>query len=94
MKNIGVFVPKNFQFLEVKLSIYLKCFRNVYKIQVMVIYGHAILVTVTSECPVKRVICKTWTGILANSADPDQMLQNAASDQGLHCLLKLQEVKG
>ena len=22
----------------------------------------------------------------ANSADPDQMLQNAASDQGLHCL--------
>ena len=30
---------------------------------------------------------------LANSADPDQMLQNA-SDQGLHCLLKLQEVKG
>ena len=30
--------------------------------------------------------------ILANSADPDQMPQNAASDQGLHCLLKLQEV--
>ena len=23
MKNIGVFVPKNFQFLEVKFSIYL-----------------------------------------------------------------------
>ena len=23
---------------------------------------------------------------LENSADPDQMLQNAASDQGLHCL--------
>ena len=22
----------------------------------------------------------------ANSVDPDQMLQNAASDQGLHCL--------
>ena len=31
---------------------------------------------------------------LANSADPDQMPQDAASDQGLHCLLKLQEVKG
>ena len=25
-------------------------------------------------------------GTLANSIDPDQMLQNAASDQGLHCL--------
>ena len=30
----------------------------------------------------------------ANSADPDQMPQNSASDQGLQCLLKLQEVKG
>ena len=27
---------------------------------------------------------------MANSADPDQTPQNAASDQGLHCLLKLQ----
>ena len=25
-------------------------------------------------------------GTLANSVDPDQTLQNAASDQGLHCL--------
>ena len=31
---------------------------------------------------------------LANSADPDQMPQNVASDQGQHCLLKLQELKG
>ena len=31
-----------------------------------------------------------WTsGALVNSADPNQ---KAASDQGLHCLLKLQEV--
>ena len=30
---------------------------------------------------------QTW----ANSADPDQMPQYAASDQGLHCLLKLLE---
>ena len=37
-----------------------------------------------------RVICKTWTGTLANSADPDQMLQNVISDQGLHHLLKVQ----
>ena len=46
----------------------------------------------------KEGICKTWTGLnagtLANSADPDQMPQNVASDQGPHCLLKLQEVKG
>ena len=60
----------------------------------MVIYSHAILVTVMSECHVKRVICKTWTGTLANSADADQMPQNAACDQCLHCLLKLQEAKG
>ena len=62
------------------------------KIQVMVIYICAILGTVASGCSVKMVICETWTGTLANSADPDQMPQNAASDQGLHCLLKLQEV--
>ena len=51
------------------------------------------LFAVTSECRVKRVIWKTWTETFANSADPDQTLQNAASDQGLHCLLKLWEVK-
>ena len=34
---------------------------------------------------VKRVIYKTWSGTLTNSADTDQMPQNA--------LLKLQEVK-
>ena len=30
-------------------------------------------------------------GTLANSVDPDQALQNAASDQDLHGLLKIQE---
>ena len=67
-----------------------------YKIQVAVIYTCALLVTVTSVCRKNRVICKTGTGTFgtfANSADPDQMPQNAASDQGLHCLLELQEVK-
>ena len=29
-----------------------------------------------------------------NGAKQDKMLQNAAPDQGLNCLLKLQEVKG
>ena len=60
----------------------------------MVIYSHTILVAVMSGCHIKRVICKTWTGTLANSADPDQ---NAASDQDLHCLyclINLHEVKG
>ena len=37
---------------------------------------------------------KTWirlnAGTLENSADPDQTLQNAASDQGQHCLHKKQ----
>ena len=28
----------------------------------------------------------------ANSVDPDQMPQNAASDQGLHCLPHFQQV--
>ena len=63
------------------------------EIQVTVLYSHAILV-ITSECSVKKFMCKTWTRTLANSADPDQMPQNAASNQGLHFLLKLQEVKG
>ena len=36
----------------------------------------------------------TWTGRLANNADPNQMPQNVASDLGLHCLLKLQEIMG
>ena len=43
--------------------------------------------------PCKEGICKTWTGTLSNSEEPDQTPQNAASDQGLHCLLKLQENK-
>ena len=47
----------------------------------MVIYIRAILVAVRSECRVKRVICKTWTGTLANSADSDQTPQNTGSDQ-------------
>ena len=65
---------------------------GLYKMWVTGIYSHSIRVPVTSECHVQRVIFKTWTGTLANSADPDQMPQNAASDHGLHCLLTLQEV--
>ena len=57
------------------------------------IYSHSSLVAVTSEFSGKRVICKTWTGTLANSANSDQTPQNVVSDQGLHFLLNLQEVK-
>ena len=67
---------------------------HLYRIQVMVIYSCAVLVAVMLECRVKWVIYQTWTGTLANNADPDQMLQNVASDQGLHCLLRSQKVKG
>ena len=59
---------------------------RLYEIQVTVIYSHAILVAVTSECRVKRVICKNWTGTLANRTDPDQTPQNAASNQRLVCV--------
>ena len=66
-------------------------------IQVTVIYSRSSLVAVTSECCVKRVICKTWTdfstGTLENKTDQDQTPRITASDQGLHCLLKSQEVK-
>ena len=65
---------------------------------VTIIYSRAIIIAVRSDCCVKGVICKTRTGcsvgILANTAAQDQTPQNAASDQGLHCLLKLQEVRG
>ena len=67
---------------------------SLYEIQVRVIYSRTIFATVMSECCVKRVISKTLTGTPENSADPEQMPQNVASEQGLHCLLKLQEIKG
>ena len=38
-----------------------------------------------SVYPYLRLVPYCWT--LANSADSDKMLQNASSDQGLHCLL-------
>ena len=34
-----------------------------------------------------------FSGTLANSANPDQMPHNAASDKGLHCLRTLISVK-
>ena len=55
----------------------------------MVIYSRAILVDTVS----RMLSVKSGLGTLANSADLNQT-QNAVYDQGLHCLLKLQEVKG
>ena len=55
---------------------------RLYEHQVTVINSRASLVAVTSECHVKRVICKMLTGALATSADPDQTPRNAASDPG------------
>ena len=37
-------------------------------------------------CPSPKVIKSHKKGALANSVDPDQTPQNAASDQGIHCL--------
>ena len=63
------------------------------EIQVTVIYSRTILVAVAPDCCVKMVICKTWTWF-SDGTDPVRTLQNVESDQGLHSLLKLQEVKG
>ena len=67
---------------------------RLYATQVTVFYNRAILVAVNSECRVKSVTCKIWPGKLSNGADPDQTPQNAAPDQGMHGLFKLQAVKG
>ena len=67
---------------------------RLYEIQVTVIYSRASLVAVTTECRVKSNICKTWTGKLAKSVDPDPTSGSTVSDHGLHCLLKSLDVKG
>ena len=38
-----------------------------YELHITVTYSRANLVALTSECIVKRVICKTWRGTLANT---------------------------
>ena len=78
-------------------TVYIRTIVYMHQIKVVVyviIIYQWIQVTVTPESCVKRVICKTWTGTLANSAYQDQTPRSAASDQGMDCLLKLQEVKG
>ena len=41
--------------------------------------------------PFKASVLFVWTK--TNSEDSDQMPQNVASDQGLHCLLKVSSIK-
>ena len=72
---------KNVAYNRAKVYIHQNC-RN----PVTVVYSRAILVAATSECNVERVVCETWTGTFANSADPYQTPRNALSDQALHCL--------
>ena len=67
------------------------------EVQVMVIYNRTSLVAGMSECSVRKIICKIWTGkfgTLTNSADPNKTPQNVASDQGLYSLHKFQDIKG
>ena len=91
--TVKVCGPFPLRLLSAWLSLTNEINQSLYEIQVTINYSRGSLVAVTSECHAKRIICKTWTGIWVNRADPDQMPQNAASNQGLHCLLKLQEVK-
>ena len=56
--------------------------------------SRAIFVTDVSVSYTDRSVKPTLTGTLVFSADPDQKPQNAESDQGLYCLLKLQGIKG
>ena len=44
---------------------------------------HFVKPALQTLCPLK--------GHLANNVDPDQILQNVASGQGLHCLYEIQE---
>ena len=51
------------------------------------------LLSLWRQSSVKRGLSEIWTRILENSADLDQTPHNTTSEQGLHCLFKLQEVK-
>ena len=66
----------------------MKSNRALNEIQVTFIHSRADLVALTSECGVKSL---DWD--IGKQCIPDQTPQNAASDQGLHCFLKLQDVK-
>ena len=90
-----LYIHQNFLKVDVHVIIVDEWYQTArfYEIQALVIYSRAILVAVKSAYHVavmsayhvKRVIYKTWSGTLTNSADTDQTPQNA--------LLKLQEVK-
>ena len=69
------------------------------EIQVTFICSLAVLVTVNSEYCVKMVICKPGQGHWQTVQTQIRRFSKSdatdgASDQGLHCLLKLRKVKG
>ena len=58
---------------------------NKKNIKIKILYA-AVLISTISINPLK-----TGDHLTVNSADPDQTLQNAVSDQGLHCLQIVQQ---
>ena len=77
MKNIRVFLSENFQFLEVKFSIYLN--RHVL---VMILCPYSIFVLKSEHLPFTTVDA-VW---VENRVDADQTPISVASDLDLHCL--------
>ena len=55
----------------------------------LTLYFH--LLSLTDEDTLTRLSPASHKGSLANSVDPDQTPQNAASDRGLHCLHLINE---
>ena len=53
------------------------------------LYFH--FLSLTDDDTLTRLSLASHKGSLANSVDPDQTPQNAASDQGLHCLQLIRE---
>ena len=69
LSRAKVYIHQNL--LKVVVHVMIIAQRNqtarLYEIQVTVIYSRAILAALMSECHVKKVICKTWIGTLANN---------------------------
>ena len=90
--NYQIFLSKNFQLLLVKFSIHLN--RHVFVMECYFVPLSQLFFVSASVCSyvTSGGLCFVFL-VLANSVDPDQTLQNRASDQGLHCLLTVQECK-
>ena len=67
-----------------KISVNLSFLNRIKNEMIFYRISELMLATLIQRYDKKNLI--SFQGTLANKADPDQMLQNAASDQGLHCL--------